>query len=117
MKTNGIALNQLRIERNEIENELIAYRQILAASPNAILITNTQIETVFVNPAWETLTGYTFDEIAGKNPRILQSGKTTAVIYRKLWQSLTQSKPFTTRDMINKRKDGTEYYAHSSFFP
>lgn len=110
-------LDQLKIEIKEIENELIVYRKILGASPNPILITNNQMQIIYVNEAWVHLTGYKSDEVLGKNPRFLQSGKTPAAVYKKMWQHLQNGKPFSTREIIEKSKEGKEYQIHSAFFP
>ncbi len=100
-----------------IEHELSDLRQILHSTPEAILVTNLKAEIIYVNPAWERLTGYTFDEVRGKNPKLLQSGKTPREFYKQLWQHLKNNRSFTQETMINKRKDGTEFNAKSTAFP
>ena len=43
---------------------------------------------LLVNSAFETLTGYTMEEVLGKNPRLLQSGKQDALFYKEMWEDL-----------------------------
>jgi PAS domain S-box-containing protein len=95
----------------------IQFPQLPDASPEPILITNTKGEIYYVNPSWERLTGYTFQEVKGENPRILNSGKTSAKVYKKMWEALSSGKSYSTDEIWDKRKDGTEYQIHSTFFP
>lgn len=99
----------------ETENSLL--RLILTSSSDPILITNADAKIIFVNPAWEVLTGYTFEEVKGENPRILQSGKTPQQYYKQLWHSLAKGEPFTSEAVIDRRKDGSEYHIHSTIYP
>lgn len=99
------------------EHEISDLRQILHCAPEAIVITNLTAEIIYVNPAWEKLTGYTFDEVKDKNPRILQSGKTPREVYKKLWGNLKKNQSNTQEKMINKRKDGSEFVLHATTFP
>lgn len=85
--------------------------------PTSILITTPDPHIVYANPSWEELTGYRLEEVLGENPRILQSGKTQKHIFKNMWDTITQGKHFSSEDIINKRKDGTEYQIHSIVFP
>jgi len=95
----------------------IQFPQLPDASPDPMLITDTKGNIYYVNPAWEKLTGYAFDEVKGKNPKLLNSGKTPKKIYKKLWEALSKGKSISKEEIIDKRKDGTEYQIHSTFFP
>lgn len=92
-------------------------QQILTSSSDPILITTKNVEIVYVNPAWEKLTGYSLKEVIGKNPRFLKSGKTPARVYKKMWQALLSGKPFTSDEVIDKRKNGYEYRVGSTVYP
>jgi len=111
------AVQQLAYELLDIENENQALRQILFSSTDPILITSADLKIVYTNAAWEKLTGYRFEEIQGKNPNILQSKKTPKTIYKKMWEALHHNKPFTSNELINRKKDGREYKLYSSIFP
>lgn len=97
--------------------EVLQFPQLSDASPDPVLITDTKARIYYVNPAWEKLTGYTFAEVKGKNPNILSSGKTPKRIYKNLWKLLAEGRSFSTDEICDKRKDGTEYQVHSTFFP
>ena len=105
-----------RILQRSLRTEL-QFPQLVDDSPDSILITNTKGEIYYVNPAWEKLTGYTYKEVIGKNPRFLSSRKTSAYIYKKLWETLTKGKPFSSREIVDRKKNGKEYQIHATFFP
>ena len=110
-------VSQLMMELRQVENELSDFREVFHASAEPILMTNTKIEIVYVNPAWENLTGYTFEEVRGLHPRFLRSKKTAIKVHQNMWKVLFSGKSITTEDLVNRKKDGTEYPSHSTFFP
>ena len=65
-------------------------------------------EIVFVNQAFTQLTGYRMEDIVSKTPRILQGAKTDRSVLKQLRRSLSQGQHFQG-EMINYRKDGSEY--------
>ncbi|HVA96321.1 MAG TPA: PAS domain-containing sensor histidine kinase [Candidatus Acidoferrales bacterium] len=95
----------------------LQFPQLSDASPDPVLITNTKGQIYYVNPAWEKLTEYTFDEVKGKSPRLLQSGKTPRKIYRTLWKRLLKGQTFSTDEIINKKKTGQEFQVHATYYP
>lgn len=77
-------------------------------SPETVMITDPDGIIQYVNPAFETITGYSSEEAIGNNPRFLQSGEHNEFFYSELWNTLTSGTPWAGR-FINKRKDGTLY--------
>ncbi len=78
-----------------------------------VLITDTELgypgpKIVYVNHAFEKITGYSAGEVVGKTPRILQGPKTDRTVLDRLKRSLAREEPFTART-INYRKDGSDY--------
>ena len=67
------------------EMELRKVSLVVEQSPNVVLITDTQGNIEYVNPKFTQLTGYTSEEVIGKNPRILKSDKTPPEVYKQLW--------------------------------
>lgn len=82
----------------------------------AVVITDVQGSILFVNPAFELATGYTKDEAAGQNLRILKSGEQDEQFYRSLWDTISGGTTWAGR-MVNKRKDGTLYTEESTISP
>ncbi len=98
------------------EERLRKLSQAVEQSPNSIIITNTRGEIEYVNEAFCTTSGYCCDEVAGRNPRFLQSGRTPPETYRALWAALAAGLPWQG-EFINRRKNGEIYYEHQIFSP
>jgi len=73
-----------------------------------IIITDSQANILQVNRAFETLTGYSRQEVIGKTPAMLKSGLQTVAVYRGLWQTLL-SEGSWQGELLNRRKDGSVY--------
>lgn len=71
-------------------------------------ITDTAGVILYVNPAFEKLTGYSREEAIGKNANILKSGEHPPEFYREMWAALAAGKNWNGR-LINRRKDGSTY--------
>ncbi len=89
---------------------------VVQQAAEAVVITDLAGDILYVNPYFERVTGYTFEEVRGKNPRILKSGYQDERFYRRMWQRLTSGKPWTGR-LVNRRKDGSLFYENSTIFP
>jgi PAS domain S-box-containing protein len=94
--------------RKADEAQLRKLSQALEQSPESIVITNVDAEIEYVNESFVRTTGYSREEAIGKNPRVLQSGKTSATTYEALWAAMTQGQPWKG-EFVNRRKDGGEY--------
>lgn len=83
--------------------------QAVDKSAHTVLITDLSGAIEYVNPKFTELTGYTYLEVKGKNPRFLQSGETPRSTYRSMWQSLADGKSWQG-EVTNKRKNGSLYF-------
>lgn len=85
-------------------------------SPSSIVITNTQGDIEYVNAAFTRVTGYTLDEVRGRNPRLLKSGQTPPEVYDQLWQSLAAGRTWQG-EFVNRRKSGELFIEQEVFTP
>jgi two-component system sensor histidine kinase/response regulator len=103
-------------ERKQMENELRKLAQVVEQNPQSIAITNINAEIEYVNEAFTKSTGYGRKEVMGKNPRILQSGKTSPKTYLALWKSLNYNRAWKG-EFNNLRKDGIAYTTQAIVAP
>ncbi len=96
-------------EQQYIENELRKASQAVEQSPNTVMITDTSGHIVYSNPKFTELTGYTKNEVLGKNPKILQSGETSQDEYKDLWEALKAGREWVG-EFHNKKKNGELYW-------
>lgn len=82
----------------------------------SICITDPNGVILYVNPAFGRIAGCTRQEALGQTPRIFESGKQDAEVYRRMWAKLIAGEVWSGR-MINKRKDGTLYEVDASISP
>lgn len=97
--------------------EVRLFKQTVDAATDGIEITDVQRKLIYVNEAWEKLTGFDEKEVIGKASNLLKSDLTDPKIYLEMERSLAQSKPYTTEDIVYQRRDGTTYPAQLSVFP
>ncbi len=103
---------ELDQERSELRKFSLAVEQ----SPESIVITNLDGKIEYVNQTFIRKTGYSREEAIGKNPRVLQSGKTPPEVYQGLWDSLNRGLIWRG-EFTNKKKDGTEYVEKAQIAP
>ena len=89
-------------------NDLQISSMIFDSASEAILVTDANNAIVSVNPAFTAMTGYTFNEVVGKNPSILSSGRQSKELYQMMWQALDVTGHWDG-ELWNKRKNGDEY--------
>ncbi|BAO81677.1 predicted signal transduction protein containing a membrane domain, an EAL and a GGDEF domain [Serpentinimonas raichei] len=104
----GAYLAGLAIDRHQSLDKLLKLQQAVEQSPSSIVIANLDAEIEYANAAFFQATGYTAQEVLGQNPRLLQSGKTPPSVYREMWAALGSGRRWEG-ELINRRKDGSEY--------
>lgn len=87
--------------------------QALAQSTTAVIVTDEHARIGYINRQFTELTGWTLDEIAGCNPRLLKSGETSAATYRELWHALAHGGAWHGR-LHNRKKSGELYWCDVS---
>lgn len=92
------------------------FRDVLSATADGVVIANTDGSIIWVNPAFEKLTGYTISEVLNENPKILKSGKQAPAFYKELWDTISSGKVWHG-ELWNRKKDGTIYLEEQSITP
>ncbi|EDN70512.1 diguanylate cyclase/phosphodiesterase [Beggiatoa sp. PS] len=95
-------------EKRQAEENLRLAATVFETTTEAILVTDANNHIIIVNPAFTTITGYTFDEVVGKQPKILSSGHHDAEFYQQMWTSLLQEGKWQG-EIWNRRKNGEIY--------
>ncbi len=102
--------------RRTAEREAALFRHALEQSPVSIVVTNREGLIQYVNPRFTQLTGFTPEEVTGRNPRVTQSGNTPLVVYKQLWDTILRGQTWQG-DLQNKRKDGGLYWERVTIGP
>ncbi|MBI5943920.1 MAG: PAS domain S-box protein [Chloroflexi bacterium] len=103
-------------ERKQAEEKLLQLSRAVEQSPASIMITNTAGIIEYVNPRFSQVTGYSFEEAIGKNPRFLSTDKTKAGSHQQLWGSITAGQEWQG-EFVNRKKNGELYYEAAIISP
>src|SRR3984885_2940239 len=107
-----VRFEDLRQSREALQISLVLSR-VVEQTADSVMLTDTQGVIQYVNPAFETTTGYSEYEALGKTPRILKSGRHDAEFYRQMWAQFAQGLPFKGM-IINRKKTGELYWAQQT---
>jgi len=114
--THFISIQEDISKRKQDEEELKKLYQAVEQSPVSVIITDREGEIEYVNPKFCDVTGYTFTEVIGKNPRIFNSGKNPSSLYKELWETVIAG-TIWTGEMINRIKNDDEIWESISISP
>lgn len=103
-------------ERKKSDLELNKFSTGIMNSPSSILITDIDGIIEYVNPFFSEFTGYSFDEMVGQNPNILNSGKNSKEIFEVLWQTILRGEVWNG-ELLNKKKNGQFYWETARIAP
>lgn len=108
-KTMGIVATLVDITiRKVTEEKLKLAADVITNAHEGICITDIEGNIINVNPAFETITGYTLKEVKGKNPSILKSDRHNKEFYEEMWHTIKNKKQWIG-EIFNKNKNGTIY--------
>ena len=82
--------------------------RVIESSFEGIMVTDKDVCIEFVNPAFTQLTGYTAEEVIGRSPDLLSSGRHDSEFYRRMWNSL-ETHGYWRGEIWNRRKTGELY--------
>ncbi|MDM8529684.1 PAS domain S-box protein [Anaerolineales bacterium HSG25] len=103
-------------ERKQAEEQLRKLSRAVEQSGSTIVITSLDGQIEFVNPAFSKITGYSYEEAMGQNPRVLKSGKMSPEIYQELWNTISRGEVWQG-EMINRKKNGDLYWEYATISP
>ncbi|MDF1614523.1 EAL domain-containing protein [Desulfurivibrio dismutans] len=95
-------------ERRVIEEKVRLQVAALDASRDGVVITDLEPQIITVNPAFTAITGYREDEVVGRNPRILHSGRHDRAFFQAMWASIKENGHWQG-EVWNRRKNGEIY--------
>ena len=103
-------------KRKLIENQLRDLSRAVEQSPVSIVITDIKGNIEYVNPKFEEVSGYSLDEVIGKNPRILSSGIKSSDDYQEMWKTILNGNEWRG-EFFNKKKNGELYWEAATISP
>lgn len=103
-------------KRKKAESGLLKFYQAIEQNQGIIFITDVKGNIEYVNPRFTEVTGYTFVEVEGKNPRIWKSGEIPQEEYKKLWSTITSGELWHGT-FCNRKKNGDLYWESATISP
>lgn len=105
-------LGQLQSERDRLRKLQRAVDQ----SPSSVVITDCAGVIEYVNPGFTELTGYSPEEVIGRTPKLLGSGHTSGVTYKRIWSQLLSGQDWDG-EILNRKKNGELFWEHMIVSP
>ncbi|OKY24918.1 bifunctional diguanylate cyclase/phosphodiesterase [Thalassotalea sp. PP2-459] len=96
------------LEKQKVMIELRTRNEIIEESKEAIMICDKKNKIISVNKAFTRMTGYSYREVAGKDPKILSAYRQPESFYQKMWADI-QTKGSWSGELSNRKKSGEEF--------
>ena len=103
-------------QRKQAEAEQARLIRGIEQVAESVVITDLEGSILYVNPAFEKITGYAQAEAIGSNPRILKSDCHPASLYQAMWETLRSGETWSGK-LINKRKNGLLFTEEATISP
>ncbi len=103
-------------KRKSFEETSRKLSQAVIQSPVGITITDKEGSIEYANPQFHCMSGYTLEEVKGRNPRLLKSGRQSESFYRELWETILSGQNWFG-EMENRKKNGENYWVSVSISP
>jgi len=111
-----LALHSMQHGRQVAEESLRKLSRAVEQSADTVMVTDREGIIEYVNPAFETLTGYARDDVCGQTPRILKSGEQGPEVYQEVWKTILGGSAYRGI-FVNRKKNGELYYVEESISP
>lgn len=102
---NAANLAGIAIDRKHFEDEQQLASLVYQNSAEAMMIADAKNQIIAINPAFSQVTGYSFNEVRGKNAKILSSGRHNEAFYQTMWHSINASGHWQG-EIWDQRKNG-----------
>ncbi len=102
--------------RKKFEAERAQLAMAIQQTTDAVIITDTKGAILYVNPAFERITGYARTEVMGKNPNLLKSGRHDPELFKSMWTTLSTKQAWRGR-LQNRKKDGSIFTCDTIITP
>jgi two-component system sensor histidine kinase/response regulator len=112
----GLGMIEDVTDRKQAEERLMQLSRAVQQSPSSVVITDREGVIRYVNPKFTEVTGYSFDEVLGKTPRILKSGRHPQEMYTELWQTIKGGGEWRG-ELENRKKNGEVFWEFVSISP
>ena len=112
----NIILSEEIVEKEKAQEQVHRLSQAVEQSSSVVMITDIEGNIEYANPMFTQLTGYSLEEVAGKNLRILKSDKTPPEVYKDLWEAVTSGEEWHG-EFCNRKKSGDLYWESVSISP
>jgi PAS domain S-box-containing protein len=103
-------------QRKRIEEELRKLSRAVEQSSVSIVITDLEGKIEYVNPKFIEVTGYSFDDVKGKTPRVIKSNTTPPSVHKELWDTIRSGKEWRG-ELQNRKKNGELYWDNALISP
>jgi len=114
--TGLVGVNHDFTERKQFEDELLKLSRAVEQSPASVVITDPEGYIEYVNTKFCEVSGYSKEEVAGKNSKILKSGFHNQEFYAGLWGKILSGKEWSG-EFLNKKKNGEQYWESAQISP
>jgi len=105
-------ISDRKLAQEQLRKLLVAVEQ----AGETIVVTDPTGKIEYVNPSFESTTGYSVEEAIGQNPRIVKSGRHDRAFYREMWETIAEGRVWRGR-LTNRRRDGTLYEETATISP
>ena len=118
---NGIPIGYVIITNNNLETTILNEQlnllvTALESTSNEVVITDNKGDVIWVNSSFSKVTGYSYEEIIGKNPRIFKSGVHSNSFYKKMWDTISSGNVWSG-EITNKKKNGEIFIEEMTITP
>jgi len=104
----SLYLSLTYLERRKLRNQMELHAKIYDSSTEGVIITNAREKIIDINAAFEEISGYSCEEVVGKQPSVFSSGRHKQDFYDELWNEINKS-GYWEGEIYNRHKNGTIY--------